>query len=286
MIELRQKLIRGSDMLQMLVYFFRVTYKQQRTLFQQSYDVDIQKVINPKDIVNRYERDWRFSKPTVKGNYLMGKFGFVRRGKEEIGDYDEEQQDFIRQTIDAKQTTWVLYVIDFENHVLAFEAKPPLIYYQSFKGAFQKNLDSNYPQLNFIVEDFVQTSKFVSWVKEEVDRVTNFKASLRARNPNYARDPKFIQRLMGETNADRANLEFSKLKDSTDSLNTGTVINDVVTYGEEGYSSIVARGKKGEQIRIFDSSKKTPSQRIDVAKDIKDTLKWKTITGALKRFLK
>jgi hypothetical protein len=270
---------------QMLVYFVRVTYKPQRTLFQQSYDIDIQTAINPKDIINRYERDWRFSKPTIKGNYLMGKFGFVQKGKETIGDYDEEKQDFIKQTVDAKQTTWVLYVVDFGSHVLAFEAKPPLIYYQSFKGALQKNLDINYPHLNFIVEDFVQTSKFVSWVKGEVDRVTNFKANLRARNPNYARDPIFIQKLMGETNADRATLELSKSKDSTDSLETGTVINDVVTYGEEGYSSIVARGKKGEQTKIFDSSKRTPSQRIDVAKNISDVSKWKIIREALRRFL-
>lgn len=272
-------------MLQMLVYFCKVTYKLQRTLFQQSYEIDIKKVINPKNIINRYERDWRFSKPKIKDGYLMGKFGFVQQGKETKGDYDEEKQDFIQRTIDSKQTTWVLYVIDFTNHVLAFEAKPPLIYYQSFKGAFGKNLDTNYPQLNFMVEDFVQTSRFVAWVKEEVDKVTNFKANLRARNPNYSRDPLFIQELMGKTNADRARLELSKLKDSTDSLNTDTAINDVVKYGEEGYSSIVARGKKGEQVKIFDSSKRTPSQHIEVPKDINDESKWKTIKDALRKFI-
>jgi hypothetical protein len=243
-------------------------------------------VINPRNIINRYERNWRFSKPAVKGRYLMGKFGFVQEGRETRGDYDEEKQDFIQQTIDSRQTTWVLYVIDLEGRVLAFEAKPPLIYYQSFKGAFQKNLDTNYPELNFMVEDFVQTSKFVAWVKEEVDKVTSFKASLRARNPDYSRDPLFIQKLMAETDADRAKLELSKLKDSPGSLNTDTAINDVVAYGEEGYSSIVARGKKGEQIKIFDSSKKTPSHRIEVPKDINDALKWKTIINALRKFMK
>ena len=270
---------------QMLVYFCKVTYKLQRTIFQQSYEIDIQEVINPKNIINRYERDWRFSKPKIKGEYLMGKFGFVQEGKETKGDYDEEKQDFIQRTIDSRQTTWVLYVIDFRSHILAFEAKPPLIYYQSFKGAFEKNLDTNYPQLNFMVEGFVQTSRFVAWVKEEVDKVTSFTANLRARNPNYSRDPLFIQELMGKTNADRARLELSKLKDSTDSLNTDTAINDVVKYGEEGYSSIVARGKKGEQVKIFDSSKRTPSQRIEVPKDINDESKWKTIKDALRKFI-
>lgn len=270
---------------QMLVYFCKVTYKLQRTIFQQSYEIDIQEVINPKNIINRYERDWRFSKPKIKGEYLMGKFGFVQEGKETKGDYDEEKQDFIQRTIDSRQTTWVLYVIDFRSHILAFEAKPPLIYYQSFKGAFEKNLDTNYPQFNFMVEGFVQTSRFVAWVKEEVDKVTSFTANLRARNPNYSRDPLFIQELMGKTNADRARLELSKLKDSTDSLNTDTAINDVVKYGEEGYSSIVARGKKGEQVKIFDSSKRTPSQRIEVPKDINDESKWKTIKDALRKFI-
>jgi len=258
----------------------------QRTFYQQSYEVDIQKVINPENIINRYERNWRFSKPKIRNGYLMGKFGFVQEGKEMVGDYDEDKQDFIQRTIDAKQTNWVLYVIDFENHVLAFEAKPPLIYYQSFKGAFEKNLDTNYSQLNFMVEDFVQASRFLAWAKEEVDKVTSFKASLRARNPDYSKDPKFIQKLMGETNADRARLELSKLKDSTDSLNTETAIKDVVKYGEEGYSSILARGKKGEQVKIFDSSKKTPSQRIEVPKDINDESKWKTIINALRKFIK
>lgn len=270
---------------QMLVYFCKVTYKIQRTMFQQSYEIDIQKAINPENIINRYERNWRFSKPKIKDGYLTGKFGFIQEGKEMIGDYDEEKQDFIQRTIDAKQTTWVLYAIDFGSHILAFEAKPPLIYYQSFKGAFEKNLDTNYPQLNFMVEDFVQTSRFLAWAKEEVDKVISFKASLRARNPDYSRDPKFIQRLMGDTNADRARLELSKLKDSPDSLNTDTVINDVVEYGEEGYSSILARGKKGEQVKIFDSSKSTPSQRIEVAKDINDESKWKTIINVLKTFI-
>lgn len=270
---------------QMLVYFCKVTYKLQRTIFQQSYEIDIQEMINPKNIINRYERDWRFSKPKIKGEYLMGKFGFVQQGKETKGDYDEEKQDFIQRTIDSRQTTWVLYVIDFRSHILAFEAKPPLIYYQSFKGAFEKNLDTNYPQLNFMVEGFIQTSRFVAWVKEEVDKVTSFTANLRARNPNYSRDPLFIQELMGKTNADRARLELSKLKDSTDSLNTDTAINDVVKYGEEGYSSIVARGKKGEQVKIFDSSKRTPSQRIEVPKDINDESKWKTIKDALRKFI-
>ena len=90
---------------------------------------------------------------------------------------------------------------------------------------------------------------------------------------------------MGETNADRARLELTKLKDSPDSLNTDTVINDVVEYGEEGYSSILARGKKGEQVKIFDSSKSTPSQRIEVAKDINDESKWEIIVDALRTFI-
>jgi hypothetical protein len=273
-------------MTQILVYFCKVTYKSQRTFYQRSYEIDIQEVINPKNIINRYERDWRFSKPKIEDGYLVGKFGFMQVGKETKGDYDEEKQDFIAKTIDSKQTNWVLYVIDFTSHILAFEAKPPLIYYQSFKGAFEKNLDTNYPQLSFMVEDFVQTSKFVSWVKEEVDKVTNFKASLHARNPNYSRDAVFIQKVLGETDADRVKLEFSKLKDSTGSLNTETTINDVVKYGEEGYSSsIVARGKRREQVKIFDSSKRTPYQRIEVPKDIKDESKWKTLINALRKFI-
>ena len=276
MVELRQK--GGYDMPRMLVYFSKVTYKPQRTLFQRSFEIDVQKVISPEKIVTRYGRPWRFSKPKIHNGYLVGKLGFMLSGTEKKVDYDEQIQDFIEQTVDSKQSSFVFWVIDLSKQVLAFEAKPPDIMYQSFKGAFEYFL-RECPDIGLTVEDFVQTSKFVAWVKN-MERVISFKANLRAPNPDFSKHPKIIQEILGDTNADRARLELTKLKDSTDSLDTEKTIKDVVKYGESGYSSIVARGKKGEQLKIFDSSKRVPLERMDIPKGIADDAKWELIIDA------
>lgn len=269
---------------QMLVYFSKVTYKVQRTLFQRSFEDDIKEVINPDTIITRYGRPWRFSRPKIYEGCLIGKFGFMLTGTEVWGDYDEDIKDFIEQTIESKQSAWVLWAIDLSNHVIAFEAKPPLIYYQSFKGAFEDILEKR-PDFGLTVEDFVQTAKFVEWVRG-VERVINFKASLRTPNPDFSKHGKILQIILGDTNADRAKIELSKLKDSTDSLETKNTIEDLVKYGEEGYSSVRASGEKGKQVKIFDSSKSVPSERMDIAKGIKDDAKWKLIIKALTKFLK
>ena len=269
---------------QMLVYFSKITYKAQRTLFQRSFEDDIKEVINPDTIITRYGRPWRFSRPKIYEGHLVGKFGFMLTGTEVWGDYDEDIKDFIEQTVESKQSAWVLWAIDLSNHMIAFEAKPPLIYYQSFKGAFEDILEKR-PDFGLTVEDFVQTAKFVEWVSG-VERVISFKANLRTPNPDWSKHPKIIQEILRDTNADRAKLELTKLKDSTDSLETENTIRDLVNYGEEGYSSIIARGEKRKQTKIFDSSKRVPSERMEVAKGINDDSKWKLIINALRKFVK
>lgn len=267
---------------QMLVYFAKVTHKPQRTLFQRSFDIDIQEVISPDRTITRYGRTWRFSKPKIHNGYLVGKLGFMLLGIEIKAVYDEEILDFIEQTVDAELSNFVFWAIDLSKQVLAFETKPPDIKYQSFKGAFEGFLAER-PDIGLTVEDFVQTSRFVAWV-ESVERVINFKAGLRTPNPDFSKHGKIIQAILGDTNADRATLELTKLKESTDSLDTEKTINDIVKYGEDGYSSIVARGKKGEQQKVFDSRKSTPSERMDISKGITDDDKWKLIIDALRKF--
>lgn len=269
---------------QMLVYFSKVTYKPQRTLFQSNFDIDVQEVLSPGKIITRYGRPWRLSKPKTHDGYLVGKFGFMLSGPETRVDYDEQIQGFIEQTVDSRQSTFVFWVIDLLKQVLAFEVKPPDIKYQSFKGAFEGILAER-PDIGLTLEGFVQTSKFIAWVKS-MERVISFKASLRAPNPDYSKHPKFIQQLLEDTNADRARLELTKLKDSTDSLETKKTIKDVVEYGEVGYSSIVARGLQKEKVKVFDSRKRIPSERLDISKGADDDSKWNHIIKAIRNFIK
>lgn len=283
MVELRQKK-GGNDMPQMLVYFSKVTYKPQRTLFQRSFDIDAQEVISPDKIITRYGRPWRLSKPKIHNGYLVGKFGFMSSGPEIRADYDEQIQDFIEQAVDSRQSIFVFWAIDLLKQVLAFEAKPPDIKYQSFKGAFEGILAER-PDIGLTVEDFVQTSKFIAWVKS-MERVISFKANLRAPNPDFSKHPKIIQEILGDTNADRARLELTKLKDSTDSLDTEKTIKDIVKYGEDGYSSIVTRGLKKEKVKVFDSRKRIPVERMDIPKGIDDDSKWNHIIKAIRNFVR
>ncbi len=269
---------------QMLVYFSIITHKPQRTLFQRSFDIDIQDVISPDESVLRYGRTWRFSRPKTHNGCLVGKLGFTSSGTERRADYDEQIKDFIEHTVDAKQSTFVFWAIDLSKQVLAFETKPPDIKYQSFKGALEGFLEKR-SDIGLTVEDIVETSKFVAWVKN-VERVISFTANLRTPNPDFSKHPKFIQEILGDTNADRARLELLKLSDSTDSLNTEKTIKDVVKYGEEGYSSIVARGEKGEQLKVYDSRKRVPLERMSIPQEISDDSKWNLIIKALRKFVK
>ena len=269
---------------QMLVYFSMITYKPQRTLFQRSFDIDIQEVINPDTIVTRYGRTWRFSKPKIKDGFLVGKLGFTASGTEKIADYNEEIKDFIVQTVDSRQATFVFWVTDLSKRILAFETKPPDIKYQSFRGAFEGILNER-SDIGLTLEGIAEISQFVEWVGS-VDRVTKFTANLRTPNPDFSKHAKIIRELLEDTNADRARLELVKLKESTDSLDTEKTIKDIVEYQEEGYSSIIARGEKEKQLKIFDSRKKLPMEQIDVPEVIDDDSKWNLIIKVLRNFVK
>ena len=270
---------------QMSVHFSVVTYKPQRTLFQRSFDKDIQEVIDPDTMVSRYGRTWRFSKPKMKNGYLVGKLGFIAPGTEKKADYDEEIKDFIEQTVNSKQATFVFWVTDLTKQILAFETKPPDIKYQSFKGAFQGILNER-SDISLTLEGIAETSQFLEWVEKTVDRVTKFTANLRTPNPDYSKHPKIIRELLEDTNADRVRLELSKLKESTDSLDTDKTIKQIVKYGEDGYSSIIARGERGKKLKIFDSRKKVPMEQIEIPEGIDDNAKWDFIIEALRNFVK
>jgi len=269
---------------QMLICYCKVARKPQGTFWQRDFKTDIQEIIDPDKVIERYGRPWRFSQPKVYKEYLLGKLGFIASGIETKPFYDEKQHDFIQQTIDTPLTNFVLWAIDFTKQILAFEIKPPDIKYQSFRGAFEKYFAER-PDIGLEIEDFVETSKFIAWVND-VERITLFKATLRVPNPKWSEHPKRIQDFLGNTHADKAKIELTKLKGSTDSLNTDkTIIEDAVVYGEDGYSDIYARGERGERVLTFDSRKSSPSDQMEIDKATTDDTKWKLVTDMLDKFI-
>jgi len=128
----------------LLIFFGKVAYKPQMTLWQAHgvrFTEDIKEVVNPDTPISRYGRTWRVSQPVHKDNFFVGKLGFMSSATETKTFYDEKRKDFVEQPVDTRQGHYVQWAIDLSTQMIAFEAKPPDIKYQSFIGAFGGLLD-------------------------------------------------------------------------------------------------------------------------------------------------
>ena len=271
-------------MARLLIFFGKVAYKPQRTLFQAlgaKFIDDIKEVVNPDTPISRYGRTWRVSQPVCKDKFFMGKLGFMSSATETKTYYDEKQKDFIEQPVDTKQGYYIQWVIDLSTQMIAFEAKPPDIKYQSFIGAFGSLLNER-PDIGLTIEGIVQSARFFEWATQ-VDRITKFTAHLRPPNPDFASRPRFIRELLEDTNADSAKVELSKNKESSETLNTQKTIRDLVKYGEDGYSTISAHGFRNESPTTFDSKREMPIEQIDVPPPTSVDKIWDYIIEALKK---
>lgn len=270
---------------QMLVFFSRVAYKPQLTLdrglYQRGFADDVQKAINPDLTVTRYGRKWRLSLPkTIDETFTVGKLGFVSSTTETRTDYDEDRKDFIEQLMDSRQGHYVQWAIDLSTQMVAFETKPPDIKFQSFIGAFKGLLDES-PEIGLTLEQILESAKFFEWA-ERIDRIIKFTASIRAPNPDFESRTQIVRELLEETNAVYAKVELR----SDQTLNTENTIHDLVEYGEDGYSTIVAHGEEKGQQRIFDSRRKVAAERVDIPISVTlnvDTI-WTRIINALRKF--
>ena len=269
-------------MAQILVYFSRVVYKPQTTMFQKGFESDIKEAINPDATAFRYKRTWRFSKPQYYDGYFVGKLGFVSSAKEKVTFYDEKKKDFLEKSINARPTHYVQWVLDSSTQILAFETKYPDIKLGSFMGAFRGLLDKS-ANLNLTVEYIMESEKFFDWV-ERVGRITKFTAKIRKPNPKYDKRTNVVHDLLEETNADSAKIDITKAKDSADSLNTETTIRELVDYAKEGYSDINAQGFENGHERHFDSKRKLPTERIHIPIGLSVQQIWDSIIDAYKKF--
>jgi hypothetical protein len=286
-LKLRQK-DGGNGMPQITISLCKIAFKPQMSLFDKhDFKTSINRAIDPDlKLSPRYGRTWRFSLPQESDGYLIGQFGFISAGTEQRPDYDEKLKSFIRKTVDTKILTYSLWAIDLNYQILAFEIRPPDIKYQTFVGNFQDFLDAK-PGINLKIGKVVETERFIEWVAK-VDKVIKFSATLRPPNPNYSSHPDFFSELLEQTNADQAKLEFTKDKNTNESLNTeqGKTLQAIVEYGKVGYSTIVARGYKKDQPKYFDSRKRIPIDTQDVPKDVDDQSKWEHIKEAIRKFIK
>lgn len=289
MVGLGQKLRGSDDMPETSIFFARVVYTAQIGLMRRGYEEDIRVALTPNGPVTRYSRNWRLSQPALledkvlADRFLVGKFGFESSGQERRSYWDNEKKDFIESPSNVKQSYYSQWALDMTEHVIAFESNPPLIYYHSFFGAF-KDLLNLHPEVGLTIENILESSEFFQWVGT-VERLTKFTAKLRAPNPDYAGRTETILKILRDTNADHAKVEVSKDKDSQESLDTDKTIRDLVEYGKDGYSEVVARGLTRQgQPRMFDSKQRMPIHRAELPTAATVPTIWQSLIDALKRF--
>lgn len=276
-----------DDMPHVLVCFGKIALKPQYTFAQVMPDFNfknaLKEVLTPNEIVNRYNRDWRFSLPKTRRDFLLGKLGYVSAGMQKVTGYDETKKDFVEQLVDSKQSNYIFWAIHLPKQIMAFETKPPDIRYTSVMGTLKSFLDKR-PDIGLTVESMVETRQFFEWV-DSVERVINFKANLRSPNPDFSEEAKFIREMLETTNADTAKVELSKTADeSSESLNIQGPIADIVNYGKEGYASFKAKGVVNKKPTVFDSGKKFPAELIDIPEGLDDNARWGRIMSALEKF--
>ncbi len=275
-------------MAHLLISFCKVALKPQMTLEQANrgykFENIIKEAINPDEIIDRYHRLWRVSKPLIKDGYLVGKLGFMSSTSETRTYYDDTRKDFIEKSVDLRQGHYVQWAIDLNSQIMGFEIKLPDIRYQSVIGAFKDILDKR-PDIGLTIEHIVESSQFYEWANK-LDRVTKFAANLRRPNPDYSSRTKIIEELLELTNGDYAKVEISKEKGSDDSLDTEKTIRDLVDYGEQGYSTIVASGQKKGKSKHFDSRRRMPFEKIDTPELLGVDKVWEQIISELRKFRK
>ena len=69
-----------------------------------------------------------------------------------------------------------------------------------------------------------------------------------------------------------------------DTLDTQKTIREVVTYGEEGYATIVAHGLRQGDQKLYDSRRKIHAERIDIPASATTDKLWHYIIEVLRKF--
>lgn len=225
----------------------------QQSLFQRSYEEDLLAAINPDNQEERYGRVWRFSRPRQRQRFLVGRLGFIGKEPGTETFYDEQRKDFVDQPLVLGKGYYSHWVADLDSHLMVFELKPPKIEVQSFIGAFDGLLSSP-TELAFTLELLQEPRKFYEWAGT-VQRVTSFKAVMRAPNPGWGnRADDIYADLIRGTNADRVVVELKKEPDSEEGLvvREGPVAG-MVGFGETGNSLVHAQGVRDGETRQYDS---------------------------------
>lgn len=251
-------------------------------LFHEAFEHDIQLAIDPNLTVTRYDRTWRFSRAKRWESHLVGKLGFIHEEQSTEGYYDEAEEDFVERPFAAHRSHYSQWVIDLRSQIIVFEIKPPEIKIGTFLNNFKALLDKR-PEFGFTVELVELPERFYEWART-VERITTFKAELRAPNPSYESRLEAIQQFVGETHAERATVEVRTSKQSERSLEVEqSILGEIVEYQRYGYAAVRAEGYSDGAKSVYDSEHHIQVERLPIEDHASQESVWDAIIRAFGR---
>jgi hypothetical protein len=225
------------------VYFAKIT--RDPRLFDQGFFEDVGDALDPRQVVRRYGRTWRFSLPVIlEDRYVAGKLGFVRTHPAAETTYDEERLDFVERESVATEGSFSMFVIDPQREIIAFEERPPDIELQSFLGAFKKLLAA--ADFRASIELLSDPTAFADWART-VERITRVRAVVHPPNPGWNEDAGALREIVEQADAERA--EVVAVAPLDRSLDPGARwIDGALTHiAEHGQGKVTASGLRGER---------------------------------------
>ena len=229
------------------------------------FQADITEALDPQQVVTRYERAWRLSRPQQLGDepVLHGKLGFqsAQSSTDEV-EYDEEAEDFIAVPNSRGRGQFSYYVLDLEDRYMIFEERRD-IKRTSFAGALRVILERTpNPQAVFEAEFVADMGEFDDWLAN-TDRVTRFFVSIRQPNPNWDDRDNMIRDIMEQSNAARMNLEAKPPPDGPGLQIPGSGLDAFIDHAKQTYGVVRASGEVQQNRKFFDSRRKFASTDID-----------------------
>jgi hypothetical protein len=214
------------------------------------------RALDPDRAVSYYGREWRLSAPRLTDGIVTAQLGFRRRKRHEEVDYDERTHEWVSMESPARQGNFSHFVVDLNSQLITFEDRGEDLSRNSFVGAMSRFLATSGLEMNLISD----VRQFEAWLAE-VDRVTRFRATLRAPNPGYSRRAQQVRELAAETEAERLTLEAT----SDEGLRVkGTILEGAADTAAMGNGEFKASGFSGRARKFFDSTKRYLSGVVEV----------------------
>jgi hypothetical protein len=224
--------------------------RTQVEMFEPSFRDEMLRAVDPKVVVTRRNRAWRFSRPHVEGSYLFAKLGFERSATHGRARYNEELQDFEAVANPSEEGSYSHFALDLVRQYIIFEERSTDINRASFIAAFQARLNEISRDLR--VDFVVNAAAFKEWLTT-IDRLTYFGATLRPPNPKWKPDVREIRELIERTAAEEMNIT-AKVHSNDGQLNPqGSIIEETVAYAEDSYADYHARAVGKSKPRMFTS---------------------------------